>query len=118
MKVHGPGWLWVPPGAAEYVKCKFSIMHKQFIELTTDFSQNTGHYLVDYWRLKELRLRHWSQRNPQSNIEAHKNLYNIQLIMQEVWKELERRAETFPTEALLLLIETGASFSMNLNPKP
>ena len=93
-------------------------MHTEFRLLSSDLSQNTSDYLIDYWRLNELRCRHWSLRNPETNQVVHKKLYNVNLIMKTIWEELERRAEQFPTAALLLLIETGNSFSMNLNPKP
>jgi len=78
----------------------------------------TGNYLVDRYRIAELRARLWSYRNPERNLVAQRKLHNYQLLMQKLWLELENRMDNFPIQALMLLIESGNTFSINLNPKP
>jgi len=104
------------PGTGKRIDCKFLTMHTELV-ITVD-TDLTGNYLVDRYRIAELRWRYWSHRNPEGNLVARRQMTNCQLLMQKIWEELERRAEQFPTAALMLLIETGNSFSMNLNPRP
>lgn len=85
--------------------------------ITIDRSKSSDQ-LLDAWRHAEIQKRFWSQRNPERNLIAEKQLHNYSLVMQKVWDELTNRADSsISIHALLLLIETGASFTMNLNPK-
>ncbi|GEM_PF-3600629 len=91
-----------------------------YIELPNTFGTGlTTEYLFDRWRMAEVRRRFWSHRNPAGNLVAQRKLHNCELLMQALYDEITRRAESvLPLSALLLLINTGNSFSINPKAKP
>ena len=74
-------------------------------------------YLYDQWRMAEVRLRTWSgylQKWPADSA-LQRRVTNYQLLLQMLYSELVNRTGHLNTQFILMLIETGCSFSVRIS---
>lgn len=85
------------------------------IQCTLQFCREADtHRLLWHYQLMELRMRQVKQELRATCTSALALKYmNIELTMQLIWEELERRAETqLPDGLILWLIDNGNSFTL------
>lgn len=70
--------------------------------------------LFDYWRMAEVRIRHWTYKAPPSPVQD-KFLHNWQLLLQRAYDEMLRRTDTLPAQFILELILSQSNFTWNGN---
>ncbi len=71
--------------------------------------------LFDQWQMYELRQRYWEVEQINGDSDASGKVINYQLLINEIREELARRLDDkVPINFLLMLINTGSSFRINI----